>query len=111
MRYIKIPEPIQLKVPGTGELVDKPTTFQEWLATTVLSDAKLGKTAKSLMAVADIQQKVEESNGVLDLNDNEWELLKDVVENPTNGYNTPVGVQLVGFLRAFLNAPDEKPSK
>lgn len=101
MRYIKVPEPVALKNADRESI-----KFTEWMESIVLVDAKLGKTAKSLMATADILKKLEKTNGVLELTDAEWELLKPIVEEPSVGYNPVVGVQLVGFIRAFLHATD-----
>lgn len=106
MRYISIPE----DVPVTGISAHPvPVSFKTWLGETVLLDPKLGKTAKDLMMAADLLKRLESAEDVLELSDAEWSLVKDVVEEPSGGYNTAVAIQLTCFLRAFLEAPTTQP--
>ena len=107
MRYIDLNKNIEIKnmdqTPSGTSI-----SLREWFLSFVLVDAKLGVSASALMSAADVKKKVAESEKILELSDHEWSLLKNVVEVPSSGYNTPIAIQLVPFIRDFLNAKDAK---
>lgn len=97
MRYIRFPSPITIQ--------ETTLDFRTWLSESILIDPKLGKTAQTVMAAADIRERLSKTDGPLELSDNEWMMLKEVIEEPTGGYNTAVAIHCTPFLRAFLEAP------
>ena len=106
MRYIDIPPPITVVLPNEkGEDGDpKVWSFEDWMRRGVLADPAWGKSTKELFLAGDIRTKVRKANGVLELSDNEWAKLKEVVEAPTGGWNSLLGIELIPFFKAVLNA-------
>jgi hypothetical protein len=127
MRYAKIPEPIQLvdlvsgnpeqildpsnprQENGTPNFIDRlPMTFAEFVMGTSLADPKFGRGYKQLISATKIHDAVRQANGVINLEDADWELLRDVVENPSSPYHPTRAMQLVPFMRAIVEASGEK---
>jgi len=107
MKYVKIPEDVVICDPATGEPV-RTISFKEWIRSTVLSDSYWGKSAQKVISAADLMRRVSIGDELWELNDAEYHDVKSVVEAPSNGYNVPVAVQVVGFIDAVLNCSSEK---
>lgn len=108
MRYIKIPEPLQIKVPTSEERIEAP--FPKFLREMLL-DPQFAKNYKTLKIAAAIDKALDKANGVLALENEHWNLLKKVIEEPNGGYMGGVGPQILPFLEAVITATDEEPEQ
>jgi hypothetical protein len=104
MRYIKVPEPLQLKSPQ-GETIEAP--FPKFLREMLL-DPQFAKNYKTLKIAAAIDKALDKANGVVALENEHWQLLKKVIEEPTGGYMGGVGPQILPFLSVVIEATDEE---
>ena len=112
MKEIKICEPITVTVPvlkdGKADVESIEFKFDKFLIDTVLVDDKFGKSMKSVMAAVTIRESlnkaVEAGESSFNVDDVHYAVLKDVVEEPTAGYNPRFVYQLVDFLRAVTEA-------
>lgn len=114
MQIIKIPDNVQI-VDAKGNPIGKPKVWLEWFRDTVLLDPKLGKTSKQIMMVVDIRTTIDRLPDVgakyLELTDDQYDTVKPVIEEPSGGYNPSVAVQIVSFMKAYLNPISEKDYK
>lgn len=112
MRYILIPETVELVNLGDDTPAGRKMAFKEFLGN-MLIDPKFGRTAGDIFAAADIRQKLKETGGepgaVLELADSDWEKLAAVIKEPSNGYAPIIMLQVPDFLRCILDAPTKKP--
>lgn len=118
MRYIKVPNQVQLVNLATGEVLTEngapsaPFSMHRWLVVFVLSDQALGAGYKAMKACHELDKifhpcspgqwaAVEEEH---------WELLKKVVEHPQGQLATPAVIsQFLPFMEAVMSASPEKP--
>jgi len=109
MKIVTIPEPISVDFSTTdGEKIKQEFKFQDMMFNNVLVDTKFGKDMKSILAAVNIKnvilKAVENNASEFMLDDAEWQLLKDVVEEPTGGYNPAIVIHLTPFLLAVTQA-------
>lgn len=112
MRYIKIPETVELKDFMSEQPSGRLYEFKEFLGQMLL-DVKWGKGSADIFIAADIRQKFKESGGApgstLELSDGEWERLAGVIREPSSPYSPVLVMQVTDYLRAILEAPSKKP--
>lgn len=109
-RYVQTPGDITLKNPD-GSDTKVTMTFSGWARDVILVDEKVGVNAATLFMANDIRQKFLDikKGDVISLSDKEWELMRGIVEAPTNGYNPGGALQILSYLRAILDASTENP--
>jgi len=109
-RYIQIPGDITLKKPD-GSDTDVTMRFSGWARDIILVDAKVGVDASTLFLANDLRQKFADVNegDVVQLTKEEWELMRGIVEKPTGGYSPGGAMQILGYLRAVLDASTQRP--
>lgn len=109
MKTITIPQSVFLDDQNGNPLVDQTgspveVTFKNFVGSTILVDAKFGKTMEDVLSAVEIKTKLAMEKPTLELEDKDWERLLAVTSEPTNGYNTVVVVQLVSFFKAIKDA-------
>lgn len=119
IKYVTIPEPITLLEPTTKEpLKDekgetKPQKFYDFVGKMLFNPmwAESYKNIKSAKAIDKAFEKAEPGAAV-QLAEEDWKKLKDLVDNPKGGYGYHAAVmpQLLPFLDAIIEAKEEKPS-
>jgi hypothetical protein len=113
MKYIKTPAAItpldddDQPMKDDGGKPVTPITFAAFVRGR-LTDPQCLKTAEQLFMVIEIRQKLKEADGVLELSDAQWELLRGACKEPSGGY-AAFAVQVVPFIKAVLNASDNQP--
>ena len=116
IKYITIPEPITLVEPTTKEpLKDekgetKPVAFSDFIGK-LLFNPMWAENYKSIKSAKAIDKAFSAANGVVQLAEEDWKKLKDLVENPKQGYGYHAAVmpQLLPFLDAIVEAKDSAP--
>jgi hypothetical protein len=103
MRTIKVPDPITLVDFHSGQSGDE-VAFKHWLLVRILTDPKFGKTGSMVCMAADIRRKVDAANGVIELDEQSWTALRDVVEEPSHPYVMGPQIQLAAFITAVADA-------
>lgn len=117
MKYIKVLEPIHLESLTKGLLYDdKGNPWYMDFFTFVLqrlTDPKFGKKFDGLISAVQIKEAVKKSGEYLELETKDWELLKDVVDDPSPSaqYNPEVSWCIVPFGKAILEAVDKLPQQ
>jgi hypothetical protein len=112
MKSITVPELAKVKYSvfnretGVQEEQFAPFEFKTFLESVVLVDPKFGKDMKTIMTAVRLRDKFKEANpgDVVEVSDEDYSLLKSVVEEPTNGYNPQVMLQMVHYLTALTSA-------
>lgn len=110
MKYVKVPEAVVL----TGYNGEKGETiqFRDFLQRSLLNDQKFGSSYELLRAARKIEEALAQANGYLQLEDADWQVLREIAQTPTAGNyqtSTVVARQLVPFLDAIVQAGDRKP--
>jgi len=118
LRYVKVPEDIQIMVNGkpwveSDGTVMKPWSLPRYIENIVLADPAIGTDYKSLKACFEIDAKFKLA--VLDewveLEEAHWEILRSTIENPKGGGVSPsILRQFLPFMDAVLEAKNEKPA-
>lgn len=113
MKKIKIPEPVHIRDVNDNLLFEDENktvpcllTFKQVLEKTILLDNKFGVNLNSIIMAANIKNKLNQNSEVLELENEEWEKLWEVTQNPTGGYNTVYSIQLIDFFMAIMKATD-----
>lgn len=110
MKEITVPEAITVtKVyldNGEERTATSEITFGEFLEKLILSDPKFGKTMKCILGAVSIREKAQNTpvGEAFSVDDEYFEILKDVIEEPSGGYNPAIVQQLVPFLLAVTEA-------
>lgn len=112
MRYITIPETVELLNLADDTPSGRKMSFKEFLGNMLL-DQKFGRTSGDIFAASDIRLKLKESGGepgkVLEIADSDWEKLASVIKEPSAPYAPIIMMQVPDFLRCILDAPTKKP--
>ena len=124
MRFVTVPEPVVLVdlVSGkriqrrleNGEIVDEdPITMARCVLTMLLVDEKFGKGFDSSISAHNIKAAFDKAQpgDVVELESKDWDLLKDVMKHPTNGFPSMLSIQYVPFFRAIDEAVTVRPNK
>lgn len=113
MKYIKIPEPVSLFNIVTGEtMLDEKggsdvRTFERFVLERLV-DPKWGTSVKMIMMAAKISEQAKGANGVLVLEDADYDELKQVTETPDPRlpYDQRSAHCLIPFMKAIAEASD-----
>jgi hypothetical protein len=112
VKYIVVPEPITIRLTNgkpvqkpkddaPDELVDWVMTFAEFIYGR-LNDQTFAKGMAEVLQAAKIQRCVDEmKDGVLVLEDADYEQLKKATATPTGGYDPRFAISFVPFLEAI----------
>lgn len=125
-KYIVIPEPVTLvdlvsgrplRVPDpTPEQPmrskdEEPMTMRKFVIQAALNDPKFGKGAVNSLAGARVLSKFDKAAAGtwVKLDEEDYKLLKDVIQNPTNGFNPHIAIQCAEFIEAIEQATSSEP--
>ena len=107
MRKIVVPQDIEIKL-DVPKPDDKPLiiSFYQFLSQTVLTDQKFGKDMKSLMSAVSLKTtfKNAKPGDEVQVDNEEWELLNEIVKEPSQGYNPILAMELVPFMLVITEA-------
>jgi len=119
LKYITIPAAITLLEPTTKDpLKDekgivKPVAFYDFIGK-LLFNPKWAENYKAIKAAKAIDRAFEKTQpgAVVQLAEEDWKRLHDLVENPSGqyGYHAAVMPQLLPFLDAIMEAGDKEPT-
>lgn len=119
IKHVTVPESILLHDPVTKEElkdekgVAKPQTFSEFIGKLLFNPmwAENYKNIKSARAVDKAFDSAKPGT-VVQLAEEDWKRLHDLIENPKGGYGYHAAVmpQLLPFLDAIMEAKDSTPS-
>lgn len=106
MKHIRIPEPITIE--QSGEKV----AFKDFVSSVPLADRAFGEDYSALMSASKVKRIVADGSvgKWVSIEDADYDRLERAVRTPANPYNPIVGVQLVPFMEAILDASDEVPA-
>lgn len=118
IKYVTVPEPIMLHDPVTKEdLKDekgetKPQKFSDFIGK-LLFNPMWAENYKNIKSAKAIDKAFSNGSGVVQLAEEDWKKLKDLVENPKSGYGYHAAVmpQLLPFLDAIMDAKDSAPAE
>ncbi len=110
MRYITIPEDIDLVDNVTDEPLGQTARFLDVLLGGFCRDAKWGASTDALFSCMAVRDAVrgKQSGDVVEVESADWERLVAIVREPTAPYNPILAVQTRTFFDAVLKAPDKK---
>lgn len=104
MKKITIPQSIELEdikdANGNKVVIE----FKDFVGKTLLADPKFGKAMADILSAVEIKSKLSAGDGVLELDNEDYEKLLSVAAEPSNAYNPVIVMQLVPFLLAIKNA-------
>lgn len=127
MRFITIPFTISVQIAPTSTdkngvaLTDLrgnpvplkiPISFQKILNEIWLIDNKFGKTVSSIrrgISIGDAFANAQEGSTV-PLDEEDWKLLCEIVDEPSAGYNTVIARSAIKFIDAVICAPNKAPA-
>ncbi len=116
MRYIEVPQPIQLYHLTTGEPLtvdgsDSPWQMYRYLMDLVIPDPAMGKGYEVDRVRSTIQRSFlhVHPGGYVAVEDAHWEMVRKVIESPESAIPPVVTMQLFAFQQAFVSASREKP--
>ena len=116
MKYIPIPDPV-----AACDIEGNPIVFngQQEVVTlgrfilARLTDPKFSVSMQNVLAAVAIRDAVKDAvSGYVAIENDHYELLKELVKSPSQGAGYPPGIahNLVGFMKAIVNeAVDKKP--
>lgn len=118
-RFIRVPDPIQLVNPDTGEPLSEvePVSLLQFVRKGLLHDPRWMASADAVQAAADVVAALRAAEGGLaELDGDDFDrYLKPVLEAPQGGFGAYLRVeivtQLLPFIRALRGATDTRPSK
>mgnify|MGYP007063604129 CR=1 FL=1 len=116
MRYVEVPQPIQIKNLTTGEPITVdgsviPWRMSRYLSDIVLPDPALGKGYKADLVRSTIRASFKDANtgDVVPVEDEHYDMVRAVIEGPESTTPPIVTMQLFPFQSAFVEAGREKP--
>lgn len=118
MRYITIPETVRLKNPRTKadfEGNDSSKSFIDYAFEVWFNDPRISEEGpvklRRWMKMVDTFEKYCNPGDVLALDEEDWRLLKMIVEKPKVSYPPLIASQFDSYSVAILDAPDVDPRK
>ena len=115
MKYVKIPEPIQIKNLNTGEPIrvdgnDTPWRMYRYLVDVILPDPKMGKGYKTDRIRSTVREAFKDAKPgeYIAIEDGHHELVSSVIEEPDANIPPVVTMQLFPFQQAWMEASSEK---
>ncbi len=116
MRYVKIPEPIQMRnlttdVPLSVDGDDTPWRMYRYLADVVLTDTAMGKGYEVDRIRSTIQEAFKDASpgDYIAVEDAHYDKVQAVIVEPGSEVPPIVTIQLFAFQQAFVDATREKP--
>ena len=116
MHYVEVPHPVQIKNLNTGEpiVVDgstDPWRMSRYLSDIVLPDPAMGKGYKIDRIRSTVRGAFDgaEPGGYVAIEDEHYDVVRAVIENPESEISPIVTMQLFPFQAAFVEASREKP--
>ena len=116
MRYVKIPEPIQLRnltteAPLTVDGDDTPWSMYRYLADIVLTDTAMGKGYEVDRIRSTIQEAFKDASpgNCVAVEDDHYDKVQAVIVEPGSEIPPVVTMQLFAFQQAFVDASRENP--
>lgn len=102
-------------VQENGEALSIP--FEAFFKGLVLVDDRWGKSVKLLTSLMDIREQVKElsfndnkKNKILELSDEQWSLICEILENPQVGFNVAYASSLLAHVKDVKEASSIKPN-
>lgn len=115
MKYLTVPEHIELFNLVTNETTGRKMSFREFVQGTLLTDKRFGKGLKELQAALRIGEAVRKVEpgvpGGLVLESTDWEILRDTAKEPSSEYLPGVAVQVIPFITAIVEHATDQPPK
>jgi hypothetical protein len=109
MRYFTRPQPIQLRDRDKTP-IHEPIPFARWLEGFPLEDGQVfGSGVDAAKSGRRILAAVEQSNGVIALEEADWERVCKAIRSPSQKWQPLLARQYVPFMDAVLDAKEEKP--
>jgi hypothetical protein len=116
MRYVQIPQPIQLRDRFRGTTGDT-VTFRDFALSLWLNDTRWEKPKTNLARLMKVYPQFgREPGNWIELEDQDWAILKNIIDVPAahpSGepvlYAPLIHLQLLDFEKAVLEAPVEDP--
>lgn len=117
MKYVEVPEDIQVIVNGTswmdaqGNAVP-PWSLYRYLENIVLADPSIGTTYAALKSCNKISDQFEKAKpgDVIGVEDAHWSVLQGTINAPKGGgVSAQILRQFIPFMDAILQATDAKP--
>ncbi len=110
MKVIKIPGEITFRNMFTRELTDQKATFQTFIQSVLMAPDWLQGGYPWIKAALKVDQGSQSEDGVMRLEEADYEKLKSIIEKPGTSYgvnNALAAMQLIPFIDAILNAQTE----
>lgn len=96
---------MKIQIPPDIILPDKTMVkFSDFLCNSILTDRQFGANLKALQAAAHIHHACQTNNQFIELSDDDYRLLSDIMAQPTNGYNPVIAIHLMPFFEAVIHA-------
>ena len=110
MRYVTIPAAIK-PLNNKGEAEAQPIPFVTFLEVVMFDDQRAGSTYKTLLRWKGVvaKYKAAKEGDTIAFEDQDWELQEKIMQAPERHFNAQLGVQLLPFYEAVINAPKELP--
>lgn len=114
MKYIEIPEEVTLVNITNGKAMkdgdgDATMDFDEFVSN-MLADKVFGSGMDNVFSALKIKNALDESNGILQLEDTDYDKLLAVLKSPSGGFDPRFAVSAVPFMEAIANAKKAKPA-
>lgn len=112
MKFIEIPPPIQIVDPKTGEPLPGETllTFEAFMKETALEDGAFGMGDEALQAAENIEASLDKKPvNWLEVHEADYKYLAHAMKSPQPGWKPALARQCRPFIKAILNAKDERP--
>lgn len=101
MVTIKIPFPIDVKLPN--DKIDT-VTFAKFIKDVLGMDKRAGANLKALLSVQEIIRAIDEAckdnKETVEIHNNDFDLMKQIIEAPEGGYLPLFALQLLPFIHA-----------
>ena len=115
MRYIQVPQDLQLVHPETGASIqDEPYTFTTFIVRNVLVDPeRFGKGFDALKAAFGLDKVVRgaKPGEILGIDTEWWERIVQVLDKPAGCWPMPlVAMQMLPFMEAIKSAKETHPT-
>ncbi len=122
-KYIKVPQDVLLLEAVTGRPTGEHISFKDFIIGCLLSDVRWGSSFKQISSGLEVQKAARCANGYMELDAEDWELLRTVAQDPVytdregkqvRGYPGLFShgvMQLAHYIEAVLKASDKKDAE
>lgn len=119
MKYLIVPETIEVNIKNLNkstnliEILKVSIPFSQFVLDSVLPDQKFGHTMARILACIELKSIFKDCKpgDIIPIEDKNVEILKSIVEEPSNGYNTEIITQLYLYLTTLTNLLPNKPEQ